>query len=179
AKGQPEGGAVQPRRQGLGPADRPGLVGQQQERGLEHVLGTFGVTDDAPGQPQHHRAVPLQQLGERLAVAGGDEALQEFAIAGLLRRLPDQEGTKIANQCVSQGSHADLSPKGNTFPLKRRVTGNPHKPLSKKRTQAILARGLAPPYGEGGGRRGAFFFFSPPGVETNGGKNNANDKEKK
>src|SRR5262249_12712124 len=83
-----------------------------------------------------------------------------------------QEGTKIANQCVSQGSHADLSPKGNTFPLKRRVTGNPHKPLSKKRTQAILARGLAPPYGEGGGRRVHFFHFTPRGVkrigETNG-----------
>jgi hypothetical protein len=46
--------------------DRGGLPRQDQERGLEGVLGVVGIAEDASAGAQHHRPVPAHQLGERL-----------------------------------------------------------------------------------------------------------------
>ncbi len=37
---------------------------QDQESGLEGVLGVVMIPDDAPADAQHHRAVPLNQGGK-------------------------------------------------------------------------------------------------------------------
>ena len=62
------GDAVQPAAQRQRPrrlaAQPPGLAGQQDEGGLEGVLGVGPPAQHAAASAQHHRAVPPHQLGE-------------------------------------------------------------------------------------------------------------------
>jgi hypothetical protein len=57
------------------------LPGQDEEGGLEGVLGVLLVPQHAPAQAQHHRPVAAHQCREGLLVPGRDEAGQEVAIA--------------------------------------------------------------------------------------------------
>lgn len=81
--------AEQPTRDRPAIADRTGPVRQDQEDGLEGVLGVVRVVEDAPADPQDHRPVPAHQLLEsRLArlAAIRDEPVQQLAV----RRRPDR-----------------------------------------------------------------------------------------
>jgi hypothetical protein len=59
-----------------------GLACQDEEGGLEGVLGVLGVTQHPPAHSQHHRPMPRHQLGEGRLVPPGDEASQQLGIAG-------------------------------------------------------------------------------------------------
>ncbi len=50
---------MEPTGHGIGLAQRAGLAGQDQERGLEGVLGVVSVMEDLAADAQHHRPVPL------------------------------------------------------------------------------------------------------------------------
>src|SRR5262249_32787281 len=90
-----EGGAVghaeEPVAHLLARPDRGGLVDEDEEGGLERILGVVVVSEDTAAHTQHHRAVPGQQRLEGGLVPPGDEPLQQLAVrradpAGHLRR---------------------------------------------------------------------------------------------
>ncbi len=64
ARGDPPGDPVQPARRRFMPADRPGLAGEDQERGLEGILRVVLVAEPGAAGPQDHRAMPLDECGE-------------------------------------------------------------------------------------------------------------------
>ena len=74
---------MQPGRQSAPPADPCRKAGKAEKDGLEDVLGIVGVPDEATGGPQHHGAVAGDQQGQRLAILGRHEALQQH---GVVRR---------------------------------------------------------------------------------------------
>jgi hypothetical protein len=81
---RPDRHPVQPVAQQVGVADRTGLAGQDEEDGLEGVLGMLRVAQDLAADAQHHRTVPAHQrrergLAGRVAPAGG-VPLQELAV---------------------------------------------------------------------------------------------------
>ena len=61
---RPDRDPVQPVAQQVGVADRPGLAGQDEEDGLEGVLGMLHVAQELPADAQHHRPVPADQRRE-------------------------------------------------------------------------------------------------------------------
>ncbi len=62
-------------------ADRPGLLDQDQEGGLESVGDVVRVIEHAPADAQHHRPVPMEDRLEGRRVAMCQEALQELSLA--------------------------------------------------------------------------------------------------
>ncbi len=62
------------------PSDRPGLADQDQERGLERILGVVAIAEHGSARAQNHRAVPLDQGGKRSLVARGEKAFEELAV---------------------------------------------------------------------------------------------------
>src|SRR5262249_22190230 len=72
--------------QGLALADRAGLPGQEEEGGLEGVLGILLLAQGAAADAQHHRPVPPQQRLERRLVVPGQEGVEQVTV-GLLDPL--------------------------------------------------------------------------------------------
>jgi hypothetical protein len=60
-QGNPVGDAVQPAGHRLALADGGGAAGQDQEGGLESVLGVVLVVQDVPADAPHQPAVTVQQ----------------------------------------------------------------------------------------------------------------------
>src|SRR5262249_39079179 len=62
---RPAGGSerntIQPAREQVWIADRPSLACQNQEDGLEGILGIVHVTQDLPADVQNHRPVPAHK----------------------------------------------------------------------------------------------------------------------
>src|SRR5262249_54300519 len=73
-------GLVEPRPDGRPPGTRRRLAGQEQEGGLEHVVGVGGPRP-APGGPTDEGTVPADQFGERRFVAGRGERGQQCGVA--------------------------------------------------------------------------------------------------
>ena len=67
---------VQPVAQQVGVADRPRLAGQDEEDGLEGVLGMVMVAQELSADAQNHRPVPRHQRSEG-GFAGGIAAVVE------------------------------------------------------------------------------------------------------
>jgi hypothetical protein len=103
------GDPVQPPTQGQPLANRPGPPGQDQERGLEGVLGVVFVAQDVPTDAVHERPVPLDQGGERPVVAGGREPAQKLTIAQPGRVGRDHLGQPVQYPDLSN-AHARSSP---------------------------------------------------------------------
>ena len=76
--GHPAGHAVEPAAEPIAPADRAGPAGQDQECGLEGVLGVVGVAERAPADAPDHRPVPPQDRLEGRGVVGFDEAFDHW-----------------------------------------------------------------------------------------------------
>ena len=80
---------MEPGTQRIPHPERPGLLDQDQERGLEGILCIVRVDQHAPADAQDHRPVPLDQDREgqlgRLAPVGR-EPLQELAVG----QVPDR-----------------------------------------------------------------------------------------
>ena len=79
--GGPVGDPVEPVAR-AGPAGRwsAAFADQDEEGGLERVLGVVGVAEDAAADAQHHRPVPADERGERGLVAGVEEPAEQFGV---------------------------------------------------------------------------------------------------
>src|SRR5262249_25781679 len=79
---------------GLARADGDGLAGEQQEGGLEGVLGVLLVGQQPPADGQDQRPVALHQVREGELVVGSHEGAQQLTVgpvAGLVvgDQVPD------------------------------------------------------------------------------------------
>ncbi len=79
--GQAGGDAVQEAADGLPATDGARLAGQDEEGGLEDVLGVVEVAEEAAADAQHQPPVALHQRREGRLVAAGGEALQQLPVA--------------------------------------------------------------------------------------------------
>ena len=114
--GQSAGHRVQPATDGIAAADRAGLAGQHQERGLEGIIEIRAAAQDAPADAHHQGAVAADQGGEGAGVAGGGEALQELAVAGGVGgqrvQVVQQIGQGSGGHAVALGGWAPTSIEG-------------------------------------------------------------------
>jgi hypothetical protein len=77
---QAVGHPIQPTAHSLPPVDRAGLLREDQEGGLEGILGVVQIAQDAPAHTQYHRPVPFQQRREGVPVPVPGEPLQELVV---------------------------------------------------------------------------------------------------
>jgi hypothetical protein len=77
------GDPIQPATDRLVLLNRTGLLCQDQEGGLEGVLGVMQVTQHASTHSQHHRAVTPQESRKGIPIAVAGEALQQLAVGVL------------------------------------------------------------------------------------------------
>ncbi len=105
-RGDAAGHAVQPRTHRVDDPERPAPTRQDEEGGLEGILGFMLVAEHGPANPQDHRSVPLDQDGEgqlsRLA-ASRHEAIEELAV-GECAKCPDAEERLERPQCGAVSS---------------------------------------------------------------------------
>ena len=98
ARRGPVGDLVQPGAERIPHPEPARPLHQDQERGLEGVLGVVRVSQHAPADPQDHRPVPLHQDREGqlggLAPVGG-EPLQELAVGQLADRADVEERPEL------------------------------------------------------------------------------------
>ncbi len=92
----PKGHAVQPARQRVAPPDRSGRPGQDEERGLESVLGLVMIAQDRLTDPTDHGPVPFHQRRERQLVSPGCEHLQQVPVADSRDRPGLEEEAEVA-----------------------------------------------------------------------------------
>ena len=92
-------------------AERPRFLDEDQERGLEGILGIVRILQDAPADAQDHRPVPRHQDLERRGVLPGGEALEQLRI-GESRDDPTREEAVDLPQGGAQSvdGHASRSP---------------------------------------------------------------------
>jgi hypothetical protein len=83
------GDAVQPAAHRLALHDRPRPAGEDEEGGLEGVLGVLLVAEQAPADTQGHGPVTAYQGRERRLVPRGDEVGQQVPV-----RLADRGGER-------------------------------------------------------------------------------------
>jgi hypothetical protein len=62
-------------------ANRAGVPGQDQERGLEGILGVVVIAQDLATHPLHHRPVPLDQRREGGFLPTAHEPVEQLPIA--------------------------------------------------------------------------------------------------
>ncbi|HEX5270403.1 MAG TPA: hypothetical protein VFW33_07955 [Gemmataceae bacterium] len=105
--GQAVSHAVEPAGHGVGLADGGGFPGQEQEGGLEGVLGVVGVRQRAMADGEHHRAVPPDELGEGRLVTARDEVPDEPAVGHASRPRPHGQAAEVAHEVThTVGGHA-------------------------------------------------------------------------
>ena len=109
---------VEPGAQQVGVADGEGLAGEDEEDGLEGVLGVVPVAQELSADAQDHRPVARHERGEGGIpgrIAAGGEPLQELAVgqtgdrAALEERL-DLPANRLAAACAMplNSPHRDL-----------------------------------------------------------------------
>jgi hypothetical protein len=101
------GDPIQPTRQRGPAADGGCLAGQDEEGGLENVLGVLLVVKHPATQVEDHRAVPPYENGKRLHVFPAEKGVKEFlirpdSIARCSGYLPDVMEQR-AKSCVGHG----------------------------------------------------------------------------
>src|SRR5262249_7874232 len=92
----------------LARADRVRLPDEDEEGGLEGVLGGVPVAQDAAADAQHHRAVAAHQRRERGRLAPRHETNEQLAVAQARPAAP-QHGPA---QVLDDGRHAIRPPAG-------------------------------------------------------------------
>jgi hypothetical protein len=86
---------VEPTGYGMTQADRAGLANEEQERGLEGILGVVRVAEHVLADTEHHRAMALDQGGEggRRFIARAGEVLHQLPIGQAGERSLLEEGS--------------------------------------------------------------------------------------
>ncbi len=79
--GDPARDRVEPASEKVAAAEGLGLADEHEERGLERVVDVVGVAEHGPADRKDHGAVPGDDRLEGRAVAAGDEAVEELALA--------------------------------------------------------------------------------------------------
>jgi hypothetical protein len=99
-QGDTAGDAVQPAPDGVPLADGRGLAGEDQERGLEHVLRVLVVPEDRQRGVENGPAVSLDQGSERRLVPVSGEPLQQVVVGEVAVRLgggDTREGGRVGH----------------------------------------------------------------------------------
>jgi hypothetical protein len=91
--GDTAGNAVEPAAERALMVEAGGLAGEDEEGGLEGVLGVLHVAKDAAAQAEHERSVSLDEGGEGGLLTAVDESLQQVRIGGV---RPGQGGEPAA-----------------------------------------------------------------------------------
>jgi hypothetical protein len=90
-----QGHAVEPARQRIGPAQRAGLSGQDQERGLKCVIGVVRAAEHLPAHALHERPMPFHERRESQlidSVLAGQELLNELPVRKVSDDTEFEEG---------------------------------------------------------------------------------------
>ena len=125
--GRPGGGrdvvrhAVEPGGQRIPPPDRSRLAGQDEEGGLEGVLGVVHVTEHAPADAEDHRPVSFHQRGEGqlggLAVAGREPVEQLPVGQPADRPRGEQRVDRPEGGPAAVSGHRPLPPRAGMSPI--------------------------------------------------------------
>ena len=84
-------------------ADRSGLAGQDEERGLEGVFGEVFVADDPPADSGHQDRMPPYQQFERGVIARSGKSREQIRIRNRFAGL-DRSGSQQMREPVPHGS---------------------------------------------------------------------------
>jgi hypothetical protein len=90
------GDSVKPAGEGAGFADRGSTPQQQQERGLEGILGIRQTAQEPAANPQDHGTMPADDFLERRLGPGFEEGAKQFTIASSGHLLAGGEGQGLA-----------------------------------------------------------------------------------
>ena len=95
---------MEPGTQRIAHPQAPGLLDQDQERGLEGVVSVMGVAKDCPADPEYHRAVAMdqrleRQLGRLVPTRG--EPLEQLRVSQTNDRPLVEEGLELPTREVS------------------------------------------------------------------------------
>jgi hypothetical protein len=90
--------ATEPGGESIGVAERAGLPGQDEEGGLEGVLGELVVAHELSADAQDHRAMAGNQRGEGGLVSPPDEPLEELAVGETRERTVLEERAELTGQ---------------------------------------------------------------------------------
>jgi hypothetical protein len=74
---------MQPGTESFWRVDCTGFAGQNEESGLEGILGIVPSCQHPPTNPEHHRSVPANEFGKRDLVAMMPKAAEQFGIGCL------------------------------------------------------------------------------------------------
>ena len=119
--GRAERHSMQPVAQQIGVADRAGLARQDEEHGLEDVLGEMSVAQELAADGEDHRTVSHHQGRERRfpgTIAPGVEPLQELAVGQSRDGATLKEQLDLVDDGVGgRTDHVRRSSRGNLFGL--------------------------------------------------------------
>jgi len=90
---------VKPTGQGLSLANGGGLLGQDEEGGLQGVLGVVGIPQGAPADAQDHRPVTAEQRLEGGLVMAAQEGPEQGAVGFLGYRLVGGQVPDVPDDC--------------------------------------------------------------------------------
>jgi hypothetical protein len=65
-------------------------------------MGIVAIAQDILADSKHHRAVPLDQKGERVAVLASNEPRQQLAIVQIARHAQPQERLELPRRHITQ-----------------------------------------------------------------------------
>src|SRR5260221_7880210 len=85
--------------------NRAGLADQLEKGRLESVLGIVRLGKDLSAHGPDHRAMPVDQFGDRRFVTVLDESLDQRAIAGLACRMRAREPGNVLNHQIEPAGH--------------------------------------------------------------------------
>ncbi len=101
--------AVEPTPERTVHPDRARLSNEHEKRRLKCVIRLVRVGQNAPADPQHHRAVPLNQRSESQVcngVAGGNESVQELPVREAVARPCREKRVHLSqNGCGALSGH--------------------------------------------------------------------------
>ncbi len=90
--------AIQPGPERIRVADRPGLARQDEEGGLEGVLGVVVIAEQLPADAQDHRAVSRHDGGEGGLITDGREPLEQLTVPEAGGRADREERPELPGQ---------------------------------------------------------------------------------
>src|SRR5262249_35735207 len=108
--GRLRGDAVEPVADLLPRHDRGRAAGEDEEGGLEGVLGVVVVAEDPAADAPDHRPVALHQGLEGGLLATRDEAFQELAVGEPDERPRLEEGAEVPEAWVHAAGHRCVAP---------------------------------------------------------------------
>ena len=86
------------------------LADEDEEGGLEGVLGVMGVAQDATADAQHHRPMPAHECLERILILPANESFQQLAVGAPVRVCPVEDGPKALDESAQLAFRHDTLP---------------------------------------------------------------------